>query len=128
MPIPMETILVRRWTAMSTVTDIAISALRAFDRKSQVIANNIANVDTDGFKKSRAVMVQTSLPGVTVAPQQVNTPGDTVTIDGVGRETSNVNLEEEMIGLMVNTQNYEANIRTLKTTQEMQGTLFDLMG
>ncbi|MHB8908475.1 MAG: flagellar basal body rod protein FlgB [Syntrophales bacterium] len=113
---------------MSTATDIAITALRAFDLKNQVIANNIANVNTDGFKKSRAVMIQTSLPGVAVSPEQVNTSGDTVTIDGVKRETSNVNIEEEMISLMVNTQNYEANIKTLKTTQEMQGTLFDILG
>lgn len=113
---------------MSTATDIAITALRAFDLKNQVIANNIANMNTDGFKKSRADMTQTSFPGMTVSVQQVNTPGDTVTLGGVEREASNVNLEEEMISLMVNTQNYEANIRTLKTTQEMQGTLFDLIG
>lgn len=113
---------------MSNATDIAITALRAFDLKNQVIANNIANVNTDEFKKSRAVMIQTSLPGVAVSPEQVNTPGDTVTIAGVERETSNVDVAEELINLMVNTQNYEANIRTVKTTQEMQGTLFDILG
>ncbi len=113
---------------MSTAADIAITALRAFDLKNQVIANNIANVNTDGFKKSRADMTQLTLPGVTVSVQQVNTPGDTVTIGGVEREASNVDVAEELISLMVNTQNYEANIRTLKTTQEMQGTLFDILG
>lgn len=113
---------------MSTATDIAIAALRAFDLKNQVIANNIANVNTDGFKKSRADMTQTSFPGMTVSVQQVNTPGDTVTIGGMEREASNVDVAEELINLMVNSRNHEANIRTLKTTQEMQGTLFDLIG
>ncbi|MHB9097134.1 MAG: flagellar basal body rod C-terminal domain-containing protein, partial [Syntrophales bacterium] len=116
------------WTAMSNATDIALTALRAFDLKNQVIANNIANVNTDGFKKSRADMTQMTLPGVTVSVQQVNTPGDTVTIGGVERQASNVDVAEELIHLMVNSQNYEANIRTVKTTQEMQGTLFDILG
>jgi flagellar basal-body rod protein FlgC len=113
---------------MPNAADIALAALRAFDRKSEIIANNIANVNTDGFKKSRGNMVQTTLPGVAVSPQQINTPGDIITINGVQRESSNVNVEEELITLMVTQRDYEANIRTVKATQEMQGTLFDLMG
>ena len=113
---------------MSSAADIALTAIRALDRRNDVIAQNIANINTDGFKKGRADMVQTTLPGVTVSTPQVNTPGDTVTIDGVGRETSNVDAGEELIALNVNTRSYEANIQTVKTTQEMQGTLFDIFG
>jgi flagellar basal body rod protein FlgG len=113
---------------MSNAADIALTALRAFDRKNEVITNNIANVNTDGFKKSRADMTQTTLPGVTLSTQRVNTPGDTVTINGVERETSNVNMDEELMALMVNQRAAEANIRTVNATQEMQGTLFDILG
>ncbi|MBW2643832.1 MAG: hypothetical protein JRC89_10800 [Deltaproteobacteria bacterium] len=31
-----------------------LSALNAFDKKMDVIANNVANVETEEFKKSRA--------------------------------------------------------------------------
>ena len=59
---------------------------------------------------------------------QVNTPGDTVAIGEADRETSNVKLEEELIALIVNRNNYTANIKTVKAADEMQGTLFDIPG
>jgi hypothetical protein len=35
-----------------------LSALRAFGKKLSVIANNVANIESEGFKKSRAVLVE----------------------------------------------------------------------
>jgi hypothetical protein len=35
---------------------------------------------------------------------------------------------EEVMILIVNKRATEANIRTVKTTEELQGTLFDMMG
>ena len=116
---------------MSNAANIALTGLSAFDKKSDVISNNIANVNTDGFKKSRANMAERAPSGVEVSTERVNTPGDTVTIEGVKdaeRETSNVNMEEEIIALSVNKFNYEANLKTAETAAEMQGTLFDLFG
>lgn len=116
---------------MSNAANIALTALRAFESKEDIIANNIANVNTDDFKKSRAVMEEKVPAGVSVSAERVDTPGDVVTIEGVKqgtRETSNVNLEEELIGLMTNKNNYEANLKTVKTTAEMQGTLLDILG
>lgn len=73
---------------MSNAANIALTAINAFDKNLSIIANNIANVNTDGFKKSRAVMEGKETSGVSVTPEQVNTPGDMVTISGVARETS----------------------------------------
>ncbi len=112
---------------MSNAADIALTALRAFDRKNDVIAHNIANVNTDGFKKSRANMAETTPAGVTASVQQVDMLGDTVTINGMERETSNVDTAEELTALIVNERAIEANIRTIKTTQEMQTSLFDIL-
>jgi flagellar hook protein FlgE len=128
MPIIIKRTHARRWTAMSNTANIALSALQAFSRKSDVIANNIANVQTDGFKKSRADMEEASPSGVDVTIRRVNTPEDMVTIGDVERETSNVNLEEELIAPIVNRNNYTANINTVKADNEMQGTLFDILG
>jgi len=41
---------------MSSTANIALTALRAFDGKISIIANNINSINADGFKKSRAVM------------------------------------------------------------------------
>lgn len=116
---------------MSDAANVALTGLQAFDRKNDVIANNIANVNTDGFKKSRVNMAEAAPSGVKASVERVNTPGDMVTIEGAqetARETSNVNTEEEIIALSTNKFNYEANLKTVETAEEMQGTLFDLFG
>ena len=116
---------------MSNAVDIALSAIRALDRANDVIANNIANVNTGGFQKSRAVTVQDTGGGVALSVEQFRLPIDTVTLGGQAPnvpQRSNVDLGEEFIAQMVNRRGYEANIQTLKTTLEMQGTLFDLFG
>ncbi len=112
---------------MSNAFNIALTAINALDKKLIITANNIANVNTDGFKKSRAVIEENETSGVSISSEQVNTPGDIVTIEGVDREASNVNLEEELIALMTNKNSYEANLVTVKASDELQGTLFDIM-
>ena len=116
---------------MSNAIDIALSAIRALDRANDVIANNIANVNTGGFQKSRATTAQAATGGVTLSVEQLSLPIDTVTLGGESQnvpERSNVDLGEEFIAQMVNRRGDEANIQTLKTAEEMQGTLFDLFG
>lgn len=113
---------------MSHIANIALTALRAFDRKSEVIADNIANVNTDGFKKSRAGMEEVSPSGVRVTVEQVNTTGDTVTIGEGEKEPSNVNMGEELIALIINRHDYTTNTKTVKADDESQGILFDILG
>jgi flagellar basal body rod protein FlgG len=116
---------------MSNAADIALSAIRALDRTNDVIANNIANVNTGGFEKRRAVTVQAGAGGVTLNVEQLKLPIDTVSLAGESQnmpERSNVQLDEELIGLTINKHSFEANIQALKTTEEMQGTLFDILG
>jgi flagellar hook protein FlgE len=113
---------------MSNAANIALTALQAFDRKSQIIANNIVNINTDRFKKNRANMEEVSPSGVKITIEQVNTPGDSVTIGETQRESSNVDLEEELIDLIVNRHNYSASIKTVNVADEMQGTLINILG
>ena len=67
---------------MSNAADIALSAIRALDRANDVIANNIANVNTGGFQKSRAATAQTTTGGVTLSVEQLCLPIDTITLGG----------------------------------------------
>jgi flagellar basal body rod protein FlgG len=111
---------------MSNAGNIALAAISVFDRNLSSIANNIANVNTYGFKKSRVVIEEKETSGVSASSERVNTPGDIVTIEGVERETSNVTLEEELTALMTNKNNYEANLKTVKAQDDLQRTLFDI--
>lgn len=53
---------------------IAVSAIAALDRKLDVTTNNIANANTDEFKKSRAIFQTKDVPGVSVTISEVDNP------------------------------------------------------
>lgn len=115
---------------MSQAINAALSALGAFGTKLNVAANNIANVNTDGFKKSRAILQNTEPGGVTVSINRVDTPGWPLSPEdstAETRESSNVELEEEIVNLTTTKQAYEANLKTIKTEDQMLGTLFDIL-
>lgn len=109
----------------------ALSALQAFGTKIQSQANNIANANTDGFKKTRVIMSETQPQGVTATVDQVNTPGPTIFqetdagLDPV--ELSNVDLGSEIPELNLNSQLYKANLKTLETAEEMTGALLKII-
>jgi flagellar basal body rod protein FlgG len=107
-----------------------LSGLTAYEKKLDVTANNIANVDTDEFKKSRVIMDEDSPSGVIVSISRVNTPGVTLPPDnwnGNGRESSNVEIEEEMVNLVTAKNGYSANLKALKIEDEILGTLLDIV-
>jgi flagellar hook protein FlgE len=115
---------------MSHAMEAALSALGAFGIKLGVTANNIANVNTDGFKKSRAILKDTDPSGVTVSISRVNTPGSSIpSEDGSPQmqESSNVDLGEEIINLKTTKYAYIANLKTIKAEDAMLGALFDVM-
>ncbi len=113
---------------MSDAINAALSALGALGVKLGVTANNIANVDTDGFKKSRAILEDTYPSGVTVSISRVDTPGSSVpSADGPPqmKESSNVDLGEEIINLKTTKYAYLANLKTIKVEDAILGTIFD---
>jgi len=114
---------------MSIAFNTALSALNAFDKKLDVNANNLANVDTDGFKASRVYMQENQQGGVKVTIQQTNLPGITQGTNeetGAHIESSNVNTAEELVDQIVTRYAFESNALTVKTANEMQQTLLDI--
>ncbi len=110
-----------------------VPALNAIQTKTQVTANNVANANTDGFKKTRATLVEGDPQGsVTVNIQRVETPGPMVyepTPAGeVLVEKSNVELTEEIPQMLIDKRAYQANIKTIQTQDEMLGSLLDIKG
>ena len=115
----------------------SVSALLANQFRQDVTANNIANVNTDGFEASSVATADRAYindigTGTQVtatykperqAPMAMNpvNPGEMV-------EQSNTDLVVEMTN-MISAQNaYSANIPMARTVEEMNQTLMDLKG
>ena len=115
---------------MINPTDNSLSALTAFRKKMDVTANNIANVLTDEFKKSRVTFEEASPGGVTAVIDRVETQGipkETIRDDHAELvESSNVDLSEELTDMIPTQTAYTANLKTLKVQDEMMGSLLDI--
>lgn len=109
-----------------------IAALGAFGKKMGVIGNNVANVYSDGFKKSRAVLTEGAKENSVRADiQQINTPGALIsepTDDGLRqRELSNVDLAEELTETIPTQRGYEANLKIVAQIDDMLGSVIDTL-
>jgi len=110
----------------------SLSALLAFGRKLGVHANNIANMNSEGFRKGRAVLKEGV--GQTVTAELGPADPSRHTVSETGRdqpqqtESGDVELAEEIVGAMTSQRGYEANLTVIKTEEEMSGTLLDLLG
>ena len=98
----------------------------------RVTSNNIANVNTDGYKKRRASFSEGANGGVDVTVTRIDTPGppnlDARDYPMLEMEMSNVDLTEEIPQMLLTQRGYEANLKTLKIQDEMVGALLDVLG
>lgn len=109
-----------------------VSALTALGKKMGVTANNVANANSDGFKKSRAILQEGAAGGVDVEITRVESPGPLVTEQTTeGHETkelSNVTLEEEIPQALLTEKLFAANTKVLQVEEEMIGSVLDIVG
>ncbi len=110
----------------------ALSGLQGFMTKVASAANNTANINTDGYKKTRVTLEEREPQGVTANVEAVTTPGPEVyELTGEGRtmvEKSNVELHEEIPNLLIGKRFYQANLKTVQVADEMLGNLLDIKG
>jgi flagellar basal-body rod protein FlgC len=112
---------------ISSVNNSA-QAIKAFGTGTAVTANNVANVETENFKSSRAVMNEGDNGGVKVTLSQETSPGPLVTqSDGSARELSNTDLASEFTDMISFQSGYDANIKTVQTADEMKGSVIDMI-
>jgi flagellar hook protein FlgE len=105
----------------------SVSGLWVFVRKLENAARNIANSNTEGYKSKRATIVEddAGLPTANITTDE--SPGASFQdADGVVRETSNVELSREMTDLMIAKRGYQANLKCIKTQDEMLDSLLDI--
>ena len=96
---------------MAGIMDIAGSALQAYNISQQVTAHNVANLNNEEFKASRATFQESGGGGVKAA---VSGTDDTVDIS------------REAVNLLANTAGFKANLKVLKAADEMEKALFSI--
>ncbi|MDR1577653.1 MAG: flagellar basal body protein [Deltaproteobacteria bacterium] len=116
----------------------SVTALSSFGVGTQVIANNLANVQTDRFKASRTLYEERpNYSGARASTQQLSQPqGALKPVQGLPvesqaalsgfLETSNTDVAMEMIGLILHNRAYQANTKPIRTTDEMLGTIINV--
>ncbi len=111
---------------MITGISSSISALYAFGAKLSNVAHNVANANTNGYKKTVSTITEDSqnLPKVNL--MKPNAPGAIIQDEGLMVETSNVDLAEEFPQMMIAQRGYEANIQALKTQNEILRSIFEI--
>jgi len=127
---------------MAFAIDPALQALSAFGLSMQVRANNIANVNTPGYKSREAVLetgpdgrgvgvaavVQDDSPGALVPQlENVETEDGRTETREVYVQSSNTDLAREMVGMMLDQHAFSANAATVRTWEQAGGSIIDML-
>jgi len=108
----------------------ALSGLTALQKKLEANANNVANLNTDGYKKTRVTLQAQEPQGIEAIAQQIQIPGPMVYEQTSAGETlvekSNVELSEELPSMMLSRRFFQANLKTVQIQDEMLGSLLDI--
>jgi len=96
---------------MNSVSDISNSALSAYAIRQAVTANNVANVQTEDFKASRAINSEKPNGGVSVR---------------VEKTEDRVDISREAVNMMSNSSSFKANTKAIKANDEMTRELLNI--
>ena len=97
---------------MNSVSSIAVSGMNAAMLRMDVAANNVANSQTDGYR--RQFVAQQAQPdgGVLADVGELQQPGE--------------NLADDIVQQMIASFSFKANVRSFQAEQSMLGSLLDL--
>ena len=116
---------------MISAVNSTVSALQAYKTQSDVASNNVANINTENYKKSRVNLKEGKNGDVQATVTQDNSPGHRYQeLEGgrmIEKETSNVDLAEEFPQMIITQHAYEANLKVLQTHDQMLGTTLDIL-
>lgn len=98
----------------------SVSGLQVSSLRHDVSANNVANINTNGFSASRLIQTDVVPQGVRAASiDKIPNPDPT---------NSGTDLAEETVAQIVNRDTFSANAQMIKAKDRMLGTLLDMMG
>ena len=98
---------------MSGIEGIASSALAAIGKRQESTAQNIANFNAEGASPTRVTFEENPKGGVTASSTKVD---------------DKVDITREAVDLVANAAAFTANIKVLKTANQMNKSLLDIMG
>lgn len=106
---------------------IAINGLADAKLRLDVTANNLANINTNEFKASRVTSQENSPYGVSQNIDTLSSPGFQY-VDEQGNliETSNTDLVQEVVNMMLAEYSFKFNSSAIKTSDSLLGTLLDM--
>lgn len=115
---------------MISAIHTALAGLTAFSKQIEVVAHNVANVNTEGFKKSKTEFVEIPSGGVLPVVEKDDSSGPAVLRDTGGNQTlvelSNVDLGEEAVQQILAQRSFEANLQTLRAGDALLGSILDM--
>lgn len=108
----------------------ALSGLNALMTRVEKNTNNVANMQTQEFKKDRVLLSERYPQGVEATVEKISSPGPYVAEMTEGGyalvEQSNVDLVEEIPELLLNKNGFSANLKILQTADQMTQSLLDI--
>ncbi|SPD74832.1 conserved hypothetical protein [uncultured Desulfobacterium sp.] len=104
-----------------------LAGLSAHEQKISTVAHNVANVNTEGFKKDRVTIHSNEFGQPGADTSGVNTPGYTVQGPDAEVEISNVDVAEETVDLTLGKTGLIANLKVIKSTVDTLDSILDIM-
>lgn len=111
---------------VDTIGGIVHSGLDLQQKRLEVSASNVANVNTEGYEPQRVVAQERADGGVEA---QVEGAGDAEVADAAGTEPTpgyTVDLVQEQVVQIESRAGFEANLRALEAADEMDRELLDV--
>ena len=108
----------------------AISGVQAGSRLLGASAHNIANAQTEEFKRTQTTLEESPAGGVIVSLSQDQRPGPQLPTGEdpfTFREGSNVNLGEELLHTLEASHIIEANLASIRTQDKVLGSVLDII-
>ena len=110
-----------------SISSVAVSGLEAAQVRLKTAAENIANSQTPDYKAKE--VAQSTQPDGSVKTEVVTRDPATVTeSDGKGgtQVLPNTSPEEELVNIQIATYTFKANLKILKTVDDLQDSLLDI--
>ena len=96
---------------MNALSFISLSGMNAAMLRLDAAGNNIANASTPGYRRQGVAQSEAPEGGVTTSVTRADAPGE--------------NLAEDMVNQLSASYSFKANLRVVKTQDEMLGALLD---
>lgn len=109
--------------------DIPLSGLQNAALRQNVAANNIANLNTPGYRARSVINAETEGGGVRAAEMHPDdAPGrpDVLSLSEEALASSNVDLATEAVATIVNGASYQANAAVVRVEDDLLGSLLDI--